>query len=168
MTNDSDAIGHVFQALADPTRRAVIHQLGFGPASTKALAEPFDMALPSFMQHLGVLEDSGLITSQKVGRIRTWQIKEQQLSAVESWLEEQRSLWEARTDNLVSYVEDLHRKGYQVTDTGNNFTVSRFMKVPRDLVWQAWIQPEHLQKWWCLHPLTCKVTRLDLRSGGGI
>lgn len=166
MANDSDAIGHVFQALADPTRRAVIYRLGFGSASTKELAEPFDMALPSFMQHLGVLEDSGLIASRKIGRVRTWEIKEQQLSAVESWLEEQRALWEARTDSLVTYVEDLHRKNQAMTTINNNFTVSRFINAPRNLVWTAWTQPEQLQKWWCPQPITCKVTRFDLRLGG--
>lgn len=166
MTNDSDAIGHVFQALADPTRRAVIYRLGFGTASTKELAEPFDMALPSFMQHLGVLEDSGLIASRKVGRVRTWEIKEQQLSAVESWLEEQRALWEVRTDSLVSYVENLHRKNQAMTTINNNFTVSRFINAPRNLVWMVWTHPEHLQKWWCPYPITCKVTRFDLQRGG--
>ncbi|MFI0846986.1 ArsR/SmtB family transcription factor [Mesorhizobium sp. IMUNJ 23232] len=94
----------VFQALADPTRRAVLGRLGQGPASISDLAKPFDMALPSFMKHIHLLEDSGWIRTTKQGRVRTCAIEKKQFTAVESWLAEQRSLWEARTDRLEKFV----------------------------------------------------------------
>ncbi len=106
----TDSLDNIFQALADPTRRAVIHRLGSGPASTKELAEPFDMALPSFMQHLAMLEDYGLVASQKVGRVRTYQIQKQKLLDVEAWIAEQRAIWESRTDRFADFVEDLERQ----------------------------------------------------------
>jgi DNA-binding transcriptional ArsR family regulator len=94
----------VFQALADPTRRAVLGRLGQGPASISDLAKPFDMALPSFMKHIHLLEDSGWIRTAKQGRVRTCAIEKKQFAAVESWLSEQRALWEGRTDRLEKFV----------------------------------------------------------------
>lgn len=78
-----------------------------GPAAVKELAQPFDMGLPSFMKHIKVLEDSGLIGSEKVGRVRTCHVKPDQLAAAESWISQQRALWEARTDRLADYVENV-------------------------------------------------------------
>lgn len=96
-----------FHALSDPTRRAVIHRLLVGPAAVKELAAPFDMGLPSFMKHLKVLEHSGLIRSEKAGRVRTCHIEPARLADAESWLSEQRALWEARADRLAGYVENV-------------------------------------------------------------
>lgn len=104
MTNHSDDLDAVFRALADPTRRAVIQRLGGGPASVSDLAEPFEMALPSFVQHLRVLEESGLVTSTKVGRVRTCEIVPKQLSSAEKWLADRRALLERRLDALDSYL----------------------------------------------------------------
>jgi DNA-binding transcriptional ArsR family regulator len=101
----SSSLNGAFQALSDPTRRAVIHRLVHGPAAVKELAEPFDMGLPSFMKHIKVLEASGLIRSNKVGRVRTCQIEAENLAEVESWLATQRELWEGRADRLTKYVE---------------------------------------------------------------
>ncbi len=109
MPNQETALNDVFHALADPTRRAVIQRLGQGPASVKDLAQPFDMALPSFMQHLRVLEEGGLIKSRKEGRVRTCEIRPKQLSKAERWLEDQRALWEGRLDRLDAYLEDLQK-----------------------------------------------------------
>lgn len=94
----------IFQALADPTRRAVLGRLGRGPASISDLAKPFDMALPSFMKHIRFLEQNGLIRTRKQGRVRTCAIDRQQFAAVEAWLSEQRALWEGRTDRLEQFV----------------------------------------------------------------
>jgi DNA-binding transcriptional ArsR family regulator len=110
MANFDTALDGVFHALADPTRRAVIKRLGKGPASVKELCEPFRMALPSFMKHLAVLEDCGLIGSRKIGRVRTCRIKPTKLAAAESWIAEQRAVWESRTDRLVEFVEAQHAK----------------------------------------------------------
>ncbi len=107
MANHLEPLDTAFRALSDPTRRAVIHRLMSGPAAVKELAEPFDMGLPSFLKHIKVLEDSGLIGSEKMGRVRTCHIKAEQLAVAESWLSEQRALWEARTDRLADYVENV-------------------------------------------------------------
>lgn len=107
MANYLSSLDTAFQALSDPTRRAVIQRLIRGPAAVKELAAPFEMGLPSFMKHIRVLEDSGLIRSEKVGRVRTCHIKTERLAAAESWLSEQRALWEARTDRLADYVENV-------------------------------------------------------------
>ncbi|MBM7118050.1 ArsR/SmtB family transcription factor [Archangium primigenium] len=94
----------IFQALADPTRRAVLRRLGQGPASIGELAKPFDMALPSFMKHIHLLEKSGWIHTRKEGRVRTCVLEKKPLAAAESWLSEQRALWEGRTDRLELFV----------------------------------------------------------------
>jgi DNA-binding transcriptional ArsR family regulator len=95
----------VFQALADPTRRAVLGRLSRGPASVSELARPFGMALPSFMKHVHCLEDSGWIVTRKQGRVRTC-IEMKAFAAADTWLSSQRVLWEARFDRLDSLLED--------------------------------------------------------------
>lgn len=107
MANNNLALDAVFHALSDPTRRAVIQRLGLGPATVSELAEPFAMALPSFMKHVGVLENSGLIRSRKVGRIRTCMIERKKLAAAERWFEEQRAMWANRYDNLDGLLAQL-------------------------------------------------------------
>jgi DNA-binding transcriptional ArsR family regulator len=104
------AIDQVFQALADPTRRAVVERLGRGPASTTELAGPFPMALPSFVQHLAVLEQVGLVTSRKRGRVRTYRLTPQPLRAAEQWMANQRRLWERRLDQFDQYVRTLEEQ----------------------------------------------------------
>jgi len=96
----------IFQALADPTRRAVLARLGEGPASISDLAGPFAMALPSFMKHIHQLETCGLIRTQKSGRVRTCAIEKSQFALAESWLAAQRDLWAARTDRLERFVTE--------------------------------------------------------------
>ena len=109
MANHKD-LDQTFGALADPTRRQVLERLGRGPASVSELAEPFDMALPSFMQHLHVLERSHLVRSEKVGRVRTFHLIPQELEKAGSWLEGQRSLWETRLDQFDSYLKRLAKE----------------------------------------------------------
>ena len=104
------ALTTVFQALADPTRRAVIERLTRGPAPMTELARPFDMALPSFSQHLGVLESCGLVRSKKVGRVRTYRLAPDPLKKAESWMARQRSQWEQRLDQLDAYASQLQAK----------------------------------------------------------
>ncbi|CAG9179349.1 ArsR/SmtB family transcription factor [Cupriavidus pinatubonensis] len=103
-------LDQVFLALGDPTRRAVVTRLGLGAASVKELAAPFAMALPSFLKHLSVLERSGLVRSHKQGRVRMCELEPATLQAAETWMAEQRAIWEARTDRLADYVEALHAK----------------------------------------------------------
>ena len=97
MTNDFDTF---FGALSDPTRRAVIERLVTGPAAVSELHAPHDIALPTFMRHLKVLEDSGLVRSEKKGRVRTVHIEAAPLAEVENWLQRQRKHWEGRLDRL--------------------------------------------------------------------
>ncbi len=99
-----------FQALGDPTRRAVLQRLAEGPRSVSALAEPFAMALPSFVQHLRLLEGCGLISTAKEGRVRTCRLNAGALEETEHWLGEQRALWERRLDQLDGYLKQLKDK----------------------------------------------------------
>lgn len=110
MPNHSAQLDHVFQALGDPTRRAVLKRLSGGPAAVSELAQPFDMALPSFMQHLKVLESHGMVRSRKTGRVRTYRLAPQPLQAAERWMAQQRTLWERRLDQLDSYLMELKEK----------------------------------------------------------
>ena len=110
MAQHSEQLNGVFQALADPTRRAVVGRLGKGPASVSDLAKPFDMALPSFMKHIHLLEESGLIRTRKEGRVRTCTLEKKPLAAVEAWLSTQRAIWEGRTDRLEQFVIAVQEK----------------------------------------------------------
>lgn len=105
MENCRAALDTAFHALADPTRRAVISRLFAGPAPVKELAEPFNIGLPAFLKHLRVLEESGLIATEKSGRVRTCRIRPRRLLEAETWLSEQRALWQASADRLSAYVE---------------------------------------------------------------
>jgi DNA-binding transcriptional ArsR family regulator len=100
-------LDRVFHGLADPTRRAVLGKLSNGPAAVSELAEPFNMSLPSFLQHLDVLENCGLVKSRKAGRVRTYRLTPQPLRVAEGWLEKQRSLWNRRLDQLDTYLTDI-------------------------------------------------------------
>ncbi|MBZ9865307.1 metalloregulator ArsR/SmtB family transcription factor [Mesorhizobium sp. CA15] len=100
-------IDSIFRALADPTRRRVVERLNRSPASVSELAEPFGMALPSFVEHLKVLEGCGLVQSQKAGRVRTYSLSPEPLKLAENWLAEQRALWERRLDQFDAYVMSL-------------------------------------------------------------
>jgi DNA-binding transcriptional ArsR family regulator len=104
------ALPGVFQALSDPTRLAVLERLSRGPATVSELAEPFDMALPSFTQHLAVLEDAGLVRSSKKGRVRTCALVPKPLEAARTWLDRRRELWERRLDRLDDYLLQLKER----------------------------------------------------------
>ncbi len=95
-----------FQALADPNRRAVVEQLSRGPASVSALAKPLGISLPGVMQHLAVLQASGLVVSEKIGRVRTCRIEPKALAGVERWIAERKAMWESRFDRLEQYLEE--------------------------------------------------------------
>jgi DNA-binding transcriptional ArsR family regulator len=104
MPNQPLALDRVFRALGDATRMAVIERLGQGPASASDLAKPFVMAFPSFTQHLNLLESSGLVTSQKIGRSRLYSLQQQRLDTATSWLEQQRTHWNQRLDQLDAFL----------------------------------------------------------------
>lgn len=100
-------LDRVFHALADPTRRAVVERLGRGPTPTTVLAEPFRMALPSFTQHLDVLQEAGLVRSRKQGRVRTWELVPETVDSARHWLDAQRDLWTTRLDQLDAHLLTL-------------------------------------------------------------
>ena len=110
MLNESARLDLAFQALADPTRRGMLARLSRGPASVSELAQPFRISLPAVMQHLQALEASGLIRSQKQGRVRTCRLEPKALGAAEQWIAEQRALWEGRLDRLEDYLQELQAK----------------------------------------------------------
>lgn len=93
-------VDRVFHALGDPTRRAMIERLSEGPVSVSMLAKPLDITLAAVVQHLQVLERSGLVRTEKVGRVRTCRVEPKGLTVVERWIADRRSLWEARFDRL--------------------------------------------------------------------
>ncbi|HYF28610.1 MAG TPA: metalloregulator ArsR/SmtB family transcription factor [Baekduia sp.] len=104
-TPDAMTLDRTFHALADPSRRAMVARLSRGPASVSALAEPLAMSMPAVLQHLGVLQDSGLITSEKVGRVRTCRLEPAPLRAAERWVTEHRTFWEQRLDRLGDVLD---------------------------------------------------------------
>ncbi|KFC71342.1 Transcriptional regulator, ArsR family [Devosia sp. LC5] len=106
MLNQQANLDLMFQALADPTRRAMVDRLSRGPASVSELAKPFDMSLPAVVQHLQALEASGLVSSQKVGRVRTCQIEPEALSLAEQWINDRRTTWVRRLDRLGEFLAE--------------------------------------------------------------
>ena len=105
-----DHLSETFQALADPTRRAILARLVLGESSVNELAEPFDMSLPAVSKHLKVLERVGLISRTREAQYRPCRLEPQTLQPVDEWLEEFRALWEARFDRLDTYLKKLQRK----------------------------------------------------------
>jgi DNA-binding transcriptional ArsR family regulator len=106
MLNQSAQLDLMFQALADPTRRAMVDRLSRGPLSVSELAQPLSMSLPAVVQHLQVLEASGLISTQKLGRVRTCTIDTGALSLAEQWINERRLLWDRRLDRLGEFLAE--------------------------------------------------------------
>ena len=109
----TQSLDGVFKALSNSTRRRVVEELGRRPASVSELAAPFDMALPSFTQHLRELERSGLVESAKVGRTRTYRLVPERFEILGGWLAEQRSLWTNRLDQLDTYLLTLNDEDAQ-------------------------------------------------------
>ena len=102
-----EPIDSVLRALSDPTRRRVVERLSRRPASVSELAARFDMALPSFVQHMKVLADCGLVRSTKSGRVRTYQLTPRRMKLAEDWLARQRGLWKRRLDQLDDDLTSL-------------------------------------------------------------
>ena len=103
------SLDRVFQALADPSRRAMVERLCEGPASVSELARPFSMTLAAVVQHVQVLEASGLVRSEKVGRTRTVSIEPPALRTAEQWITQRRTTWERRLDRLGAFLEQQQR-----------------------------------------------------------
>src|SRR5262249_61125475 len=111
MLQYNTALDLIFQALADSGRRLMIERLARGPASVSELAKPLDMTMSAVVQHLHVLEASGLVRSEKAGRVRTCRIEQRALGAAEQWIADRRATWERRLDRLGEFLEqDAKRK----------------------------------------------------------
>ena len=106
MNRKKPSIDGVFHALGDPTRRAILEKLSQGPISVSRLADPLEMTLAAVVQHLQVLEESGLVQTEKVGRVRTCRIEPAGLSAAEQWIADRRSMWERRLDRLGNLLAE--------------------------------------------------------------
>ncbi len=104
------SLDQLYQALADPTRRAIVERLTRAPASVSELAAPLDMTLSAVVQHLAVLESSGLVTTAKVGRVRTCRVDGAALQSAEQWIAERRTTWERRLDRLADYLAETKPK----------------------------------------------------------
>src|SRR6478672_11037231 len=110
MLDQSAALDRVFHALADPSRRAMVDRLSRGPASVSELAEPFDMTLAAVAQHVSVLETSGVIRSEKIGRVRTCRLERATLTAAESWFSKRRAMWERNLDRLGDVLAERKKQ----------------------------------------------------------
>ena len=111
MLNQHATLDRTFQALADPSRRAIVERLTRGPASVSELAKPLAMSFPAVMQHLAVLEGAELVASQKIGRVRICRLEAATLDRAEEWLNTRRAEWERRFDRLGRYLEELQTEG---------------------------------------------------------
>lgn len=107
---ETGTLDAVFSALADPTRRAILDRLAQGEATVGELAEPFAMSLPAVSKHLGVLEDAGLVTRERDGRVRRCRMESAPLQHASAWIEEYREFWEGRLDSLAAYLDPSKRK----------------------------------------------------------
>ncbi len=105
MKRSSPNIDRVFQALGDPTRRAMLERLSFGPISVSLLAEPFDMSLAAVVQHLQILQEAGLVKTEKTGRVRSCRVEASGLRAAEEWLRARRPAWDRKLDNLELFLD---------------------------------------------------------------
>ena len=106
MIIEAATLDRMFHALSDRSRRGMIDRLGRGPASVTELAEPLTMALPTVLKHLNVLEDSGLVQSEKTGRVRTYHLRQEQLAELERWIGERKAEWNAAFDRLDQFLAE--------------------------------------------------------------
>ncbi len=165
MPNNSTHLDQVFQALADPTRRAVLQRLRHGPAPVGELAAPFAMALPSFLQHLRMLEASGLIRSRKQGRVRTCTLEPLALQRAEQWLQEQRIQWEARLDRLEEVLEHPHKEA-AMEHAPVEYTLTRVLRAPRSRVFAMWSDAQRLRQWFGPANFHVEAVQAEFAPGG--
>lgn len=138
----------------------------------KDLAKPFDMALPSFLQHLQVLEDSGLLTSKKTGRVRVFQLEPAPFLEAEHWMDRRRREWKTRLDQLdrlllqMKEEQKMTEPMKHIPNPDLDLLLEREIDVAPELVWRAWTTPELMLKWFTPAPWRTAEIELDLRPGG--
>jgi len=169
----AESVDAVFRGLSDPTRRQVFERLSQGPASVSELARHHHMALPSFVGHLRVMEQCGLVRSQKQGRVRTYQVAPRRIRLAEDWLARQRRFWEQRLDQLDEYLvklkeglQDMATSSLAKPDPKRDLVLERVIDVSPELVWKAWTEPEHIKHWFAPRPWSITACEVDLRPGG--
>jgi DNA-binding transcriptional ArsR family regulator len=113
MASPKAKVDRVFHALGDPTRRAILERLGKGPVSVSQLAEPFQLTLAAVVQHLQILEESELVRTEKVGRVRTCRIEPKGFSVARQWIDDRRTVWEQRFDRLGGVLAELEKEDEQ-------------------------------------------------------
>lgn len=113
MLNNSQSLDRIFYALSDPSRRSMIEHLGKKEASVSELAEPLNMSMAAVVQHIQILEESGLISTRKTGRVRTCRIEPRSLETIEGWLTQRRKFWEKNLDNLGEFLERTQKERKQ-------------------------------------------------------
>lgn len=174
-----DSLSVTFAALADPTRRAMLARLSKGEASVGELARPFKLSLPAVSKHLKVLEKSGMISRGRRAQWRPCRFESKPMIEAVDWIETYRKQWEGRMDRLVAYVEDLQQKAKEDAHVRKQkkgidtisipeLLVKRVIDAPRNLVFQAWLEPERLAAWWGPDGFSNPVCNLDPRPGGAI
>ena len=170
MLNHQAGLDRAFHALADPTRRAIVERLAREPASVSALARPLAMSLPAVMQHLAVLEASGLVRSEKSGRVRMCRVEPEALSLAERWINDRRTEWENRLDRLGDYLSTLANSGKPMNEsaakTMKPVQVSRTFHASRQRVFTAWSSAEAVKRWFAPTGFTVPEARVELAVGG--
>lgn len=168
----SRSVHVAFHALADATRLAVVERLTISPASVSVLAKPFQMALPSFMQHLAVLDDAGITISHKSGRTRVYQLAPGGLIDATAVMTRLRNHWDRKLDQLDQLLQSTKQpnKGATMTTYIPNpdldLVLERTLTVPVDRVWAAWTEPELMLQWFTPAPWKTVACDIDLRAGG--
>ena len=130
---DTQRLDNTFAALADPTRRAIVNQLAKGEASVSELAQPFDMSLPAIFKHLGVLEEAGLISSQKKGRVRTCKLKADPMKVAAQWLDYYSEFWDSKLDAFEKFLDEQEKrpKAKSGTKKAKNKSTSSVKRRPK-------------------------------------
>ena len=156
------SLDHAFQALGDPTRRAIVARLASGPLSVSELARPLPMSLPAVLQHLAVLENAGLVASAKAGRVRTCRLETAAIAQAEQWLSAQRGEWERRLDRLADYLK--HNRSPRMNP--EPIEISRVFDAPRERVFAAWSTSERIARWFSPEGCSVPSAEIDFRRGG--
>ena len=166
MLNDSLALDRAFQALADPVRRGMLAALSRGPASVSELAAPLPISLPAVLQHLQALEASGLIRTEKKGRVRTCRLEPEALSVADILDRRPARPLGSPARPLRRPSRRHHAQRRHSVTASTDLRLERLLDAPRDLVWKAWTDPEHIKRWWAPRPYETPECEIDLRTGG--
>ncbi|MEJ0044371.1 MAG: metalloregulator ArsR/SmtB family transcription factor [Rhizomicrobium sp.] len=170
-----DALSVTFQALADPTRRAILAQLASGEHSVTELAAPFDMSLPGISKHLKVLEHAGLISRSREAQWRPCKLEPQALKTVDAWLDEYRGSGTSGSTGSRTISRKFRQRGRNVAAPGSENRIpadepviafTRLLDVPRELVWKVWTDPRHVTQWWGPTGFSVTTHAISVKPGG--